>query len=294
MRRATGVLWLSIVGLCAVLVLVWAHPVGRDSSVLNRGWNGLSLASSELGASVLVTYDDLGEVPQPATLVLIPRLPLDDSELAGLDAFIRSGGTLVVLDDFGFGNDVLSYLEVDLRFHGGTLMDPLYCHRHASMPRVAFTRSDPEQQSGVMVLNRATWLEVGSGVDVWALSSYFSYGDVDSDGSRGGGDPDGPLPVGATAIRGGGRVVAVSDASLLLNSMVVLGDNVDAVARYARVEVLFDQMHLPDGETDRSKKALDAVRGVLGGSGGNVVLVLLMSCLAVGYAWYNRGRRENE
>ena len=294
MRRATGVLWLSIVGLCAVLVLVWAHPVGRDSSVLNRGWNGLSLASSELGASVLVTYDDLGEVPQPATLVLIPRLPLDDSELAGLDAFIRSGGTLVVLDDFGFGNDVLARLSVNIRFHGGTLLDPLYCHRHASMPRVAFTRSDPEQQSGVMVLNRATWLEVGSGVDVWALSSYFSYGDVDSDGSRGGGDPDGPLPVGATAIRGGGRVVAVSDASLLLNSMVVLGDNVDAVARYARVEVLFDQMHLPDGETDRSKKALDAVRGVLGGSGGNVVLVLLMSCLAVGYAWYNRGRRENE
>ena len=294
MRRATGVLWLIIVGLLAVLLLVWAHPVGRDSSVLNRGWNGLSLASSELGASVLVTYDDLGKVPQPATLVLIPRLQLDDSDLAGLNAFIRSGGTLVVLDDFGFGNDVLSYLEVDLRFHGGTLMDPLYCHRHASMPRVAFTRSDPEQQPGVMVLNRATWLEVGSGVDVWALSSYFSYGDVDSDGSRGGGDPDGPLPVGATATRGSGRVVVVSDASLLLNSMVVLGDNVDAVARYARVEVLFDQMHLPDGETDRSKKALDAVRGVLGGSGGNVVLVLLMSCLAVGYAWYNRGRRENE
>jgi hypothetical protein len=294
MRRATGVLWLSIVGLLAVLLLVWAHPVGRDSSVLNRGWNGLSLASTELGASVLVDYDDLGEVPQPATLVLIPRLPLDDSDLSGLEAFVRSGGTLVVLDDFGFGNDVLSHLAVDVRFHGGTLMDPLYCHRHASMPRVAFTRSDPAQQPGVMVLNHATWLEVGAGVDVWALSSYFSYGDVDSDGSRSGGDPDGPLPVGATVTRGTGRVVAVSDASLLLNGIVVLGDNVDAVARYARAEVLFDQVHLPEAEMDRSKNVLDAVRGVLGGGGGTVVLVLVTCCLAVGYAWYNRGRRENE
>jgi hypothetical protein len=145
-----------------------------------------------------------------------------------------------------------------------------------------------------MVLNHATWLEVGTSVEVWALSSYFSYGDVDSDGSRTGGDPDGPLPVGATATRGAGTVVAVSDASLLLNSMVVLGDNVDAVARYARFEVLFDQVHLPEVEMDRSKNALDAVRGVLGGGGGTVVLVLLICCLAVGYAWYNRGRRENE
>jgi len=294
MRRATGVLWLSIVGLLAVLLLVWAHPVGRDSSVLNAGWNGLSLASSELGASALVAYDDLGEVPRTATFVLIPRLPLDDSELTGLLTFVRSGGTLVVFDDFGFGNDVLLHLDVDIRFQGGRLMDPLYCHRHASMPRVAFTRSDPAQEPGVMVLNHATWLEVGAGVDVWALSSYFSYGDVDSDGSRAGSDPDGPLPVGATAIVGAGRVVAVSDASLLLNSMVVLGENVEAIARYARFEVLFDQVHLPEAEMDRSKNALDAIRGVMGGGGGTVVLVLLICCVAVGYAWYNRERRDYE
>jgi hypothetical protein len=100
--------------------------------------------------------------------------------------------------------------------------------------------------------------------------------------------------VGTTVTRGTGTVVAVSDASLLLNGMVVLGDNVDAVARYARAEVLFDQVHLPEAEMDRSKNVLDAVRRVLGAGGGTVVLVLLICCLAVGYAWYNRGRRENE
>jgi len=294
MRRAASVLWLSIVGLLAVLLLVWAHPVGRDSSVLNQSWNGLSEASSALGASVLLDYDDLADVPLPATLVLIPRLPPGDSALVALDRFTRSGGTLVVLDDFGFGNEVLAHLAVEVRFHGGTLMDPLYCYRHASMPRVAFSYADPAQEPGVMVLNHPTWLEVGGGVDIWARSSYFSYGDGDSDGSRGSGEPSGPLPVGATATRGAGRVVVVSDSSLLLNSVVGLGDNVDAVARYVRGEVLFDQVHLPGAEMDRSRSALDAFRNALGGGAGTVSVVLLVCCLAVGYAWYNRGRRENE
>ena len=290
MRLATRAVALGVVGLLAILLLLWAHPVGRDSSLLNEDWNGASKASQLLEASALPSYDHLQSAPMPATLVLIPRLVPNDATLQALDAFTIAGGTLVVLDDFGFGNEVLAYLEVDISFHGGILMDPLYCHRHAAMPRVEFSHGQGVGESGVMVLNHATWLAVGRTVEVWARSSYFSYGDSNHDGRRGSGEPSGPLPVGASAVRGGGKVVAVSDASLLLNSMVGLGENLDAVARLVQGDVLLDQMHLPEAEMDQSRSMLVWFRQTFSEGGGAVLLVFLACCLGVGYAWYNRER----
>jgi hypothetical protein len=145
-----------------------------------------------------------------------------------------------------------------------------------------------------MTLNQATWLQVGRAADVWARSSYFSYGDLNGDGRRGAGEPDGPFAIGAVADLGAGRVVVVSDASLLLNSMVRSGDNVEAVARFIRGEVLIDQLHLPEVQTDRSKGGLYAVRTAVGSGAGLVLLVLLAFTVAVMYAWYNRGRQDND
>lgn len=294
MRRTVSVLWLLSVGLLSAVLLLWAHPVGRDSSVLNQNWNGLSQASEMLGATALGSYDDVADLPLPVTLVVIPRLSPDEVALTAMEACLVSGGTLVVLDDFGFGNEILFYLGVGVRFHGGTLMDPLYCHRDASMPRVEWSRAETELEWTSMVLNRATWLRVDEGVEVWATSSYFSYGDVDGDSRRDDDEPSGPLPVAAVVSRSGGRVVIVSDSSLLLNSMVGLGGNVEAIASFVRGDVLVDHLHLPEGEMDRSQIALDALRGVLKGETALIVLVFMACCFAAGHAWYNRGRRHNE
>ena len=293
-RRWTDALWLGVIGLLAVLVFVWAHPNDRDSSVLNKGWNGLSQASDGLHASALLSYSDLPDVPQPATLIVMPRLTLEPAALAAVDGFLGDGGTLIVLDDFGHGNDLLSELGVGLRLNGALLLDPLYCYRDASMPRVEVIGGEDQQGPVLPVLNEATWLEVDGAARIWAQSSYFSYGDVNGDGSRGNGEPDGPLPVGAVVQRGEGQVVVVSDSSLLLNGMVEAGDNVAALAPFVRGEVLIDQVHLPEARVDRSKEGFAAVRDTLG-SGAGVIAVVLLSCgFAVGYPWYNRGRRKNE
>ena len=230
----------------------------------------------------------------PATLLLIPRLPLEEEELEALDEFTTSGGTVVLMDDFGYGNDVLAHLGIAPVFQGAPLLDPLYCYRNASMPRVEFSSQSAPEEPGVMVLNDATWLVPAAVSDVWAWSSYFSYGDVNGDGNRGAGEPDGPLPVGATIRVGAGRVVVVSDSSLLLNSMVELGSNIDALATFVAGDVLVDQVHQPEARVDRSKDALGALRSALGGGSGVIFLVVLVFGVAVGYAWYNRGRQKND
>jgi hypothetical protein len=294
-RRWTDVLWLGVIGLLSVLVFVWAHPNDRDSSMLNKGWNGLSQASDALLASPLLSYSELTDVVQPATLIVMPRLWLEPSALAALDRFIDDGGTLIVLDDFGHGNDLLAELGVvGVRLSGAPLLDPLYCYRDASLPRVEVVGGAQDEAPISPVLNDATWLEVDSPDEVWAQSSYFSYGDGNRDGARSSGDLDGPLPVGAVVPRGAGYVVVVSDSSLLLNSMVEVGDNVEALASFVKGEVIIDQVHLPEARVDRSKVGFEAIRDTLGSGAGVVVLVLLSCGLAVGYAWYNRGRHENE
>ena len=283
----------AMAGLLAVLVFVWAHPADRDSSVLNRSWNGLSGAAAELGASALLSHEELDAAAPPATLIVIPRLAPERAFIEAIDGFVRGGGTVVVCDDFGHGNEVLSALEVDIRFAGAPLYDPLYCHRHASMPKVEFRQWSTGDVMGVMALNRPTWLESGEGVDIWAESSYFSYGDLNSSGSRNTGEPDGPLPVGAVATRGKGLVVVVADESLLLNGMLHAGDNVQAVRQFARGEVMIDQVNLPEVELDRSKGAVGVLGRVVAGGTGIIVLMLLLFGAAVGYAWYNRTRQDN-
>jgi hypothetical protein len=292
-RRIRGLGVPVVVGLLAVVVFVWAHPADRDSSVLNRRWNGLSTAMAEMGASSVLSYDELDEIAQPATLIVIPRLAPERAVIEAIVGFVNDGGTVVVLDDFGHGNALLAALEIDVRFHGSPLLDPLYCHRHASMPRVWFGEGSIGDNAGVMVLNRPTWLETGFGVDVWAESSYFSYGDVNASGSRNPGEPDGPLPVGAVAVHGMGRVVVISDASVLINGMMEVSDNLEAVAQFARGEVLIDQVSLPEVALDRSKGVVDLLGRIVGGGAGIIVLMLLLFGGAVAYAWYNRTRQDN-
>ncbi|MBN1153232.1 MAG: hypothetical protein JXA58_08470 [Dehalococcoidia bacterium] len=295
MRRPLAfALPLVIVGLLAVLLLVWAHPVVRDSSVVNEGWNGLSNSSADLEASPLSVYDDLAGVPSSATLIVMPRLAVGEVTVDALDLFTRNGGTLVVLDDFGFGNELLERLDVDMRLTQGLLRDPLYCHRDESIPRVEFAYAEGDREPGVMVLNHGSWLEVGAGSSVWAWSSFFSYGDRDGDGVHDSGEPNGPLPVAASAARGSGRVVLVADSSLLLNGTMSLGNNVEAVAQWAHGPVLIDQAHLPEAEMDRSRRVLDGFRGALGDGGGSILLIIMVFCCAVGYTWYNRERPDDD
>ncbi|MBN1857527.1 MAG: DUF4350 domain-containing protein [Dehalococcoidia bacterium] len=293
-RHLPAISVLALVGLLSVVVLVWAHPIGRDGSVLNAGWNGLSVACAELDGTPLYSYDELNEVEMPATLVVIPRMPVGTADVRAIGEFVEAGGTLLLLDDFGYGNEVLTGLGERVRFAGTLMKDSLHCYKDAVMPRVECLGVGDEGVLGELVLDCGTWLECAESTDVWARSSHFSYGDVDGDGQRGEDEPDGPFAIGVVSPRGRGEVVVISDSSVLLNGVVVAGSNVRIIEEFVRGDVMFDQVYLPDDEVDSGKATLNRVSAVVRSGFGAMILLLVLCSLAFSYACYNRQRQDND
>ncbi|MBC7121082.1 MAG: DUF4350 domain-containing protein [Candidatus Methanosuratus sp.] len=212
----------ALAALVLVVAIIFAVPSVDDFSLENPYWNGMSMAASELG----IAKAGGSTTPDPEeTLLLIvgPDLPFTPSRIAEIRSYLESGGVVVLMDDFGEGNSLLDGLGVGARINGSLLLDPLFMYRSQYYPR-AFSAGD--SGVGEVTLDYASVVEVEewAGAKVLLESSAFSYLDLDSDGIHGASEPVGPFPVAAEISYGRGRLVIVSDSSLLINSVYSLGE----------------------------------------------------------------------
>jgi hypothetical protein len=172
-----------------------------------QDWEGLSqfvrMAQSDLGTArvALGSTLPLGELKREDGVVMVhPERALDVDELA---AFMRAGGRLILLDDYGTGDDLLT------RF--GIRRVPLPV-RPAEMlrdnPSLAIAEPASAHPTVRDVLHVVT--NHGTGLEHRALSPLLVV--------RGDGDPDVLLAV-AGAV-GHGRFIAVGDASIPINGMM--------------------------------------------------------------------------
>jgi len=248
------------------LVCIWLYPSVQDFMAANRLWNGIRNLSSEFDAANLDSLDELPELPQEKTLVAISYLPYEDEDLSKMRNFVTQGGTLLLMDDYGYGNSVLEYLGLNARFTGESLLDPLFCYKNQWMPKI--TDFSPElEESGikVMVLNHATSLTDVGESNVIAWSSGSSFLDLDEDESWGEEEPKGPFPVAAKFKLGKGTVTLVSDPSIMINSMMRKDDNYSFIKYLIGPELepgqtLTDRSHLPKDPRDESRIALTSLR----------------------------------
>jgi hypothetical protein len=175
-------------------------PVGQD-------WEGLSqlihLAQSELGASrvVLPPALPLGELKREDGVFLVhPERALDLDEVT---AFMRAGGRIVLLDDYGTGTGLLTRFgirRVSLPVHPTEALRgnaALAIARQASLHPIV-------RELGRVVTNHATGLEQP------ALSPLLVV--------HGAGEPD--VVVALAGVVGQGRLVAIGDASIPMNAMM--------------------------------------------------------------------------
>jgi len=235
----------------------------------NTMWNGIRNFSSEFNAANIESLDELPDVAEETALVAIPYLDYNNEELSQLKGFVEDGGTLLLMDDYGYGNSVLAYLGVSVRFTNKPLLDPLFCYKNQWLPRI--TDLAPRvKESGidVIVFNHATTLTNVEQTDMIAWSSTTSFLDINDNESWDEGEPKGPFPVATEVHFGKGTLALVSDPSSMVNSMVGRDDNYSFM-RYLtshkgeQKAILVDSSHLSETPLDVSKTRLTDVREIL-------------------------------
>jgi len=268
--RVSSILF-AVVALILVIssLSIWFYPSVQDFMASNRMWNGIRNFSTEFGADNIDSLDKLPDLPRKAVLVAIPYVEYSDEELSQIKRFFDDGGTLLLMDDYGYGNSVLAYLGVGVRFANKPLLDPLFCHKNQWMPRITdFAPKVKESGIEVIMLNHATTITNAAESDVIAWSSRSSFLDTNENESWDEGEPKGPFPVAVEFRFGEGMLALASDPSIVINSMVGRDDNYGFI-RYLTYdkgeqrEVLIDHSHLTKTPLDVSRTRLISTREAL-------------------------------
>ena len=284
-----------MIGLVLVMlaVLVWFYPSVSDFKAENPSWNGARDFIDDFRVLPLDSLDALPGTSEGTSLMVIPYAPFASADLDRLGGYVGSGGRLVVLDDYGFGNQILERLGLEVRFSGSQLLDPLLAHKNKNLPRMLkFAAVPAASEVRSLVFNHATSLENAPVDRVIGWSSYFSFSDEDQDGEWDEGEARGPLPVIARFDLSDGELLLVADPSILISGMLDMDDNRQFLQNILRGQAFLDQSHLPDVPLDEAKAVLRLSRGALATVWGTVGLMLLVLALALKPVWYNRGGQD--
>lgn len=291
LRRFLIILTIAVV--VALTVAVWFIPSEEDFRVENPSWNGLQDISGNYSALPLQSLSDLPPLSIGSTLILIPYLDLTAAELEQLDSFITQGGRLVLADDYGYGNQILEYLGFEERFTGETLLDPMVNYKNQQFPKIFRLEPSPLTNNVTsLVLNHATCLSHVSTNNTLAMSSSFSFLDLNNSGNREEPEPKGPLPVISHRQLGNGEVILVSDPSLFINSMETIEGNATFIKNITSTaaNLYIDQSHLPATELHLTKDLLTNARHSLSTPPVTVGLVVLVLAAALRPVWQKKNR----
>ena len=290
LRRFLVILTIALVIILAVVI--WFLPTNEDFRADNPFWNGTKDISSSYPASPLASLSDLPPSPPGSTLILIPYLDFTPAELEQLHTFVTQGGTLVLADDYGFGNQILEYLGLKARFSGQVLLDPMSNYKNKWFPRIShIIPSSVTINTESLILNHATCLTDVETGDALALSSVFSFLDLNDNQAWDEGEPTGPLPVISRHSLGSGQLILISDPSIFINSMETIESNYDFVQNIAAIttfRLLIDQSHLPPSNLHQTKNLLAYIRGWLITPVGTLSLVILALTITLMPIWQRR------
>ena len=290
--------FLVIVAISTVVILTivsWFSPSSEDFAVDNPSWNGIKDLESIMLGTPIASLVDLPTLPPSSTLILIPYLEFTLTELEEISSFVAQGGTLILADDFGYGNQVLEYLGLKARFSGDILLDPRVFHGNHRFPRVYhIVPSNITLGIGSLLLNHATCLVDIETSDVLVRSSIFSFLDLDGNELMDEDEPIGPLPVISRHSLGIGKIILISDPSLFINSMLKFEDNLilsQNIVSITTSELFVSQSFLSSSNLRSTKNMLADVRGFFTTLPGMVGLVILMLTITLMPIWHIR--REN-
>jgi hypothetical protein len=273
----------TAIALILVVAGIWAvdaaskyrgHP---QLSAYDRDWDDLSdlkRAIEEDGlrtsciASTPLVLERLDTGMETVLLCIGVERAYTDREAAAIVSFVQEGGgTIVVADDFGFGNSIAKYFG--LRFSGSAVR--AYGPDVGGRLIPSDARTSHAYTSGVysVVLNDATFLQADrwSGIDILAWSPTTSWVDHDRDVVKDPEEPIASVPLVARVRLGFGSAIFISDPSLFINGMVHERQNLpfalallDPIRQMPGRMVMFDESrHTPGAAGEVVQRALYSV-----------------------------------
>jgi hypothetical protein len=296
--RVRAVLLISLVVASTVITgLIFVSPPLDDFWLENPFWNGLSEVYSGTHPVRLGNLTSLRSVVDPSActvLMLGPSEPFTTGQIEAVRAFLVSGGRVVLADDFGTGNSLLQGLDLQVRFSGLLLLDPLFKEKNSRMPCVSNLSSSPstEELEG-LTLNYPTVLNNTDGVSVLAWSTSFSYlaaapSPPTNDSATG------PFPVVAEVKMGEGSLILISDSSLFINSMLDRGDNMALLEGLAGDTVYLDEVHSMPSRLARVRMFLAEVYSLLSMTEVRYALTGLLVLAVVKVEWTGEREQKDE
>lgn len=259
-------------------LIVWLYPTIGDFRVDNPFWNGLQAFAKQENINPIDNLNDIPTTSTGTSLVIIPYTQYSETELKQIGTYVTSGGTLVLLDDYGYGNLILNSIGAGIKFSGKPLVDPLFDYNTKLLPKVTdFGTGKITANVSSIVLNHATALEVTS-AKVVAYSSSFSFLDENNNQKWDSTEKTGPLPVIAYQQISQGYIITIADPSILLNSMINLDDNQQLIKNAVSIQsanptIYLEQSHLISTPLDQSKATLNVVYQAATSPMGTILLV---------------------
>jgi hypothetical protein len=251
LTTARSLAFAAILSGTLMLSLAYYWPIQEAYHPLNLDWNGCSkVANATLNLTLLFSY----RIPlpnQPSLLTIIgPSTAFTNDETAGIRSFLEAGGTVLLADDFGTGNTLLTGLNVSARFSGKPLADLFYYSKVPSFPLISkFSLSPITENIATIVLNRPSYVNItnSSRVTKLASSSPFSFVDLNGNGRPSPNETINSYPVMVDTQIGSGWLILVSDPSMFVNEMIDLYDNMKLFQNLLKMggdSLIFDVQHL--------------------------------------------------
>ncbi|ADT85088.1 DUF4350 domain-containing protein [Thermococcus barophilus] len=198
-----------------LLIMPLSIPIftsSTDFSIFNTKWNGASsfgkvLYDNSKIIPIISPFNSIELGKKRGTLLILgPDMGYSTLEIDEIKKFLENGGTLVLIDDFGTGNQILKGLNLTARFSKVSFIDVFYSKNYNFPELVRIL--DPELGAGVdkLVLNVPSVILNAEG------EIYTSKVALLGNNQR-------EYPIMSELKYGKGKIVLFSDPSVFINDM---------------------------------------------------------------------------
>jgi hypothetical protein len=235
--------YLLVMGIGMILfifsIMVPILSSDADFSIYNTGWNGCSeigknvyetgsfLPTIDLTASSeeMVVHNSLSELPggldevSSCIFIIGPGTDFDDDEGKFIDGFLNKGGLVLLADDIGSGNDLLSKLDTSTRITGRTMLDLAYMKNSSFSVTTEFSDHPINNDLTMLLMNHPSTVAPSNDARIIINSSKTAWLSLDGNDRWDDGEPLGPFPLLSIENYGRGTLIVLSEPSLLINNM---------------------------------------------------------------------------